>query len=722
MTLNVTYAWLIPLLSAIATAALAILVNRVGPRTELRRVFTFLAGMLVLWNLNFFVLYAVSNHDLALHLTQWARVGGLFAPPAVLHLVVALRPNRSSRWRTALLIDYGFACVLLVLNGLGLLVADVRPFAWGYSSVGTSFYNLLTISVFGNFAATVALLLYDYRTGTEAGLRLQLKFWILGALIALPLALTNLLPAYGISVYPLGSLGVAVFAGIVAYAIVRHRLMDIDLVLTKSVAYGAVSFLLIAPAFGLALWLQRESFGRIHSDFSLAILLMLIAVGVLFPALRLRAESSIERSLFREKHEYRAALAAFTRSIVRILDRDKLLSELTNTLTNLLHLDRLALLLDDGERTYLVRHATGIPAAIGEFGSTHELILTLRRRDDIALRGELEASSDATERAAAETFRKNGWEVAMPLAVSDRLIGFIALGRKRNLEAFYAEDLQLLSTLAAEASIALENARLYEELKRSRDIIERTGRLSALGTLAAGIAHEIRNPLVSIQTFFQLAPQRRHDPEFFTSFLSLTAGEVDRIGDLITELLSFARSPSHRVEDVDINDLIERTTLLLAPEARKSRVKLARVLATDLPVIRADGDQLKQVVINLVLNAIQATPASGTVTVLTRRHRHQGNPLCQIEVRDTGVGIPPKMIEDIFNPFFTTKDKGTGLGLSIAHQIATEHGGFITVTSEMDRGSSFYVNLPLTSSIDSHTTNDEPEAALPLRYGRMAKL
>src|SRR5262249_46982239 len=153
-----------------------------------------------------------------------------------------------------------------------------------------------------------------------------------------------------------------------AYSIARHRLMDIDIVITKGMAYAVVSFLVVAPAFALTLWLQTLSFGHVHPDFSLAILLMLVAVGVLFPTLRLLAESRIERSLFREKHEYRTVLGAFTRSIVRILDRDRLLRDLTIPLRETLHLDRLVVtILDDSRRMLLPCATIGPPPAIAEF-------------------------------------------------------------------------------------------------------------------------------------------------------------------------------------------------------------------------------------------------------------------------------------------------------------------------------------------------------------------
>jgi len=164
---------------------------------------------------------------------------------------------------------------------------------------------------------------------------------------------------------------------------------------------------------------------------------------------------------------------------------------------------------------------------------------------------------------------------------------------------------------------------------------------------------------------------------------------------LITELLSFARSPTRTLGAVNVNEVAERVTKLLEPEARKHEVRLTCALSPNLAAIHADSDQIKQVLINLVLNAIEATASGGEVSISSRSVEGDHGLISQLQVHDTGVGIPKAHIDEIFNPFFTTKDKGTGLGLAIAYQIVVEHGGSIVVESGEDRGTIFVVNLPI---------------------------
>jgi signal transduction histidine kinase len=160
---------------------------------------------------------------------------------------------------------------------------------------------------------------------------------------------------------------------------------------------------------------------------------------------------------------------------------------------------------------------------------------------------------------------------------------------------------------------------------------------------------------------------------------------------------------------VDVNGLIERVLLLISPEAKKHRIILSHSLGADVPRIFGDSEQMRQVLVNLLFNALQATPEGGLVSISTRLARGRGADLGRIEIRDTGCGIARDHLDSIFNPFYTTKAKGTGLGLAITQRIIAEHGGSIAVDSEVGIGTTFTVDLPTTASLGAATTSLGPE-------------
>jgi signal transduction histidine kinase len=671
-----------------------VVVLRHNPRNALNQCFAFLSAAIVSWNLNIFVLYFLRDESSALYWSAVFRVGTLMAASLASHLMILLSRTRSRIIWGLLGLSYAVAAILVGANATGDLVQALQRFPWGFYPVGTHLYELFPALVAFNFVLSQGILIHTLRTSHSPRQRQQARLWIVGTAIAMPLGMTNLLATFGIYFYPLGNLASVVYAGFIAYSIVRYRLMDIDLVVAKGGAYTIVTLLLIAPAFAILLWLQSRSFGRVDVDFSVTLLGLLVLVGLLFPVLRLRAEMRLERSLFPHKYEYRTTLSNFTRSIVRIVDRAELVRQLTATLRANLIVDRTAVaLFEEASRSIQFHSADGTPLVTDGFALDNALPRVLMRRNDAIVLDELEASEIPDERMVANVFHSNGWAVCLPMIVGRKLLGFIAIGHKRRVEPFFAEELDLLETLASQAAIALENTQLYDELRRSQEIIRRADRLSALGTLAAGIAHEINNPLVSIQTFFQLAPQRLNDQEFLTGFLALTSQEVKRITDLISDLLAFARSPTPSASDVDLNEVIEGVIRLLAPQLRKGEIVVRRFLASDLPATYGDADQLKQVLLNILLNAIQAIEKKGEITIASHAIVQNGERFCQVSITDTGVGIPPHLLDHIFNPFLTTKEKGTGLGLSITNQVVSEHGGFITVESEVGKGSTFRINL-----------------------------
>jgi len=247
------------------------------------------------------------------------------------------------------------------------------------------------------------------------------------------------------------------------------------------------------------------------------------------------------------------------------------------------------------------------------------------------------------------------------------------------------------------------------ELKRLEIRFRQAERLAALGTLAAGLSHEIRNPLSAIKTFVQLLPRKIEKPGFLDKFQRTVPREINRINQLIEDLLDLARPPKYHFARTDIRSLMGRTIDFLEAELQTHNIHCLPKIQTDLPMVQADADQLIKAFQNLIQNATQAMPTGGDLiieaysetqdafdaTVTERR-----NSSVTIVFQDTGPGIPEDALKDIFNPFFTTKDKGTGLGLAITHKVITEHGGRIEIVSSAEKGTRFTVSLPVDNRQD----------------------
>ncbi len=239
--------------------------------------------------------------------------------------------------------------------------------------------------------------------------------------------------------------------------------------------------------------------------------------------------------------------------------------------------------------------------------------------------------------------------------------------------------------------------------KRFEQEVRRVDRLASVGTLAAGIAHEIKNPLVSIQTFAQLLHERHADDDFRDSFSNVVQAEVGRINKLVHSLLDFSRPRHREIGPVHVHELMDRALTLLANELKKRNVELSRDYDPSLPVISGDHEQVYQVFLNLLQNAIQAMEGRvRDLAITTRlgeaRESMTRKPVVIIKIADSGKGIAPEALTQIFDPFFTTKANGSGLGLSICHGILKDHGGLIEAESVLGVGSVFTLTFPVRAA------------------------
>ena len=267
-------------------------------------------------------------------------------------------------------------------------------------------------------------------------------------------------------------------------------------------------------------------------------------------------------------------------------------------------------------------------------------------------------------------------EIMMFFAVG-ALTGVLA-GRERKRK----EELQRTTDKLSE---------VYRELQSSFEQVKRADRLSAIGQLSAGLAHEIRNPLASIDGAAEILQENSVDPDVRKETVGIIRKECARLNRLLSSLLDFARPRDPEWHNINIAHMLESVVALLGHSSARG-VTFEAQASGAIPNITGDPEQIRQVILNLAINAAQAMPGGGTVRLLARRQDHDSG--VTVDVVDQGEGVPEENLEKIFDPFFTTKHDGTGLGLSVAHRIVAQHGGAISAHRNADRGMTFRVVLP----------------------------
>ena len=397
-------------------------------------------------------------------------------------------------------------------------------------------------------------------------------------------------------------------------------------------------------------------------------------------------------------------LTRFTQDMGTFTDRAVIAERILVELCDATASQQGALYLLDREHNQYARVMTvgtqDTSATIPCFASTHALIQSLTREHHILLVSDI-TGIPRIKPELADTLRAVHSSLAVPLLNKGRLIAFALLGSPSGRPLDHADGRDLLTALAQSGANALDSILAHDDLHQSQTLMRRTDRLRSLEIIAGGFAHEIRNPLTSIKTFIQLAPERKDDTEFIHDFSRIVLDDVHRIERLIQEILDYARYMEPKLTDEDLNEIVTSCLYFIDVKADSKRIKIEKELASELPRVMLDRQQIKQVLLNLLLNAIDAMgDGGGQLVVRTHRIMKPGATVwTQIEIEDNGPGISKANLEHIFDPFFTTKHTsgehaGTGLGLTIVHQIIQEHRGEIQVESTEGVGTTFSVNLP----------------------------
>ncbi len=406
-----------------------------------------------------------------------------------------------------------------------------------------------------------------------------------------------------------------------------------------------------------------------------------------------------------------AALNAAGRALTASLDVRQVLHTVVHEIQALLDPERSAVLLRDARQQDLVFAAvagagsdiligTRVPAGIGIAG-------WVMREGQAALVEDTALDTRFWEEPDVVTGYTTRSVVAVPIEFRGTRLG-VAEAINRRIGSFTAHDQALLTALASSAAIAIENARLYqverEQLQRLQESQARlihAEKMSALGRLVASLTHEINNPLQAVQSGLYVMQEGlldQLDRSELIDDVQIIQGEVKRIASLMRRLREFSRPVQLDPRPTDLQVLLDNLLELVGKQCQIQHVRVNRQWDSPLPVLTVNADLLTQVFMNLIINALDAMPTGGTLTISTRLDRTSDAPQVQIDVADTGAGIDAAVFKRIFEPFFTTKPNGVGLGLAISYEIIQSLGGEISAASQPGAGTTFSVKLPLPAA------------------------
>jgi two-component system, NtrC family, sensor histidine kinase HydH len=682
------------LLAAIVTLAIGFSVvlreHRTRPQTHLAALCFNLAA----WHLGSFLLLTF-NHPLWLFLATLCAVAIPLSTARFFASFLGPDPFFRPRLPRPLVLS---AAALYLALGFALLF---RP-----ASLAAAFGLWVMGHVFGGLIYVVWLIDSRRRQAASPVERTRLLYILVGAAASVILSLADLIPGLRSGGKVVSNVFVVIYIYFLAQTLFRYRLLDLNDILGR-IAVLAVLVLTLGTFYGLLLaWVGESQRGIFFFNTLVASFVVL----VLIDPLRHAVEAAVNRLMFRERSELRTRLNELTRELTAVIDGRVAVDRVLHRLEQTRRVTDAAVYLIDADGSgYDLEGSFGAPPPARLDAALRRPFLDRLRRDGVlAVEGlERELSTRGPGGDDAESERLRGLietcaelhaGVCFALASDELLLGLLCLRDERLREAYSSEEIKLLRQVAAQAALTLQNSKAYERMKER-------ARLAAIGEMAAGLAHEIRNPLGAIKGAAQLlqeaapgAPAAGGPPE--GEALRIIVEEANRLNNVVSAFLDYARPYRGDQTLLDLCAVVRGTMPLLEREQLAAQVRVTLDLALDLPQVRADAEQLRQVFLNLGLNALQAMGAGGGELVVTARLRRgtvRGQPVEFVEVsfRDTGPGIKEEDLPHLFIPFYTTKERGTGLGLPICQRIVENHGGAIEVRSAPGEGARVTVVLPV---------------------------
>lgn len=710
------------LIISVTSLTLGFFVYLKNRKVFVNKLWFLLSLSIAMWNFGYFKSLVVPDQTQALF---WSRyflyVGAIFIPAFFVHFVLSFLGILKEK-KKIIYVIYFSSVFLLGSAFTPLLIKGMVPklsFQY-YSEPGVAYSFFL---IFFAWCVVYAhYLMFKYYKKISVYKRNQLKYILLASIVGFGGGATNYPLIYDIPIFPFGHYLVFLYPIIITYAIITTRLMDITVAVTKTAIFTTVySVFLGIPPFLLIL---HRSFLYRH----FGVYWWLVPTGVagcellafIAPSINHYFQERANRVLLKKQRIYQQNLIDLAKQMTLTKDLRGLLVLIIRNVTREIGISHARIYLLDNKANEYVREVHYGKERRRQFGDSlpnkAPLVQMLYRSRDIGplLKEEVISHFETREpehlKEVEAQLRSMGAAVLLPAFIGEELITFLVLGTKRSREIYTPDDLGMFKILAGQSALAIENALFYQELKESQSAMVQASKLSSIGELAAGFAHQIDNPLAVISAGCELCILdikewlgRENLPDNDRKVLEEMKDRMEKVidtdyraADLVQRIKGYAKPSEKDFEPVDMNSVMETVLILAQYHISRGGINVTKDIPQDLPKIKGLGVHVEQVFLNMIINACEAMAGKKGEITISARVGSDNPDRIEVAVADNGCGIPQENLKKLFDLFFTTKGpQGTGMGLSMAYRIIKDLNGDIDIESEVGKGTRFTVSLPI---------------------------
>ncbi|MFC1988017.1 ATP-binding protein [Chloroflexota bacterium] len=681
---------IIPLVLVAFCLVLLVVLIASGLQHIARRPFALFLTCMGLWGAFIFLMRSSSDLAVAFFWDKFVFFAILSAAIFFYRFAVTFTGTRESK--KLLYSLYFFYVLFMILIPTGLIISGMQLMWYGKAPIRGLLFFPYVIFVYVPLVLGLRMLVRHYRRTRILDERTRASYLASGVIIMFIGGTTDFLPGLGIHIYPLGIIANIIFCLLATVAMLRYGLLEFPVVLRRGAAFGLMALFGVGIVAIITVVISA-TFGNVGlNGILLTAGVVLLAFAPVAQPVGSKVQRLVDMWFYGSRYKHLQALESFSREAKDIVDLGGLASSLLTGVASGTQSNSVYLLLPSPETGRFVTYSRYGRDGEGEISfSTNSLITQVMKYQDSLLDTydiDVIPSLRAISSEDRQTLMENKIELLVPLKAKERLTGMLLLSSKTSGSPYSTDDRHLLEAVSNQAAVALENARLYEELKQQ---LISSSKLASLGELAAYVAHEVNNGLQSVVNYGTLLRQGMADDDPRGGDIKIIETEALRARNIVETLLGIARSETAEKGVIDINDLLRSVVTLVQLRAKTAAITVAENYSDYVIQVEGNSEQLRQVFLNLFNNAIDAMPQGGKIEVATTT---RDNKDAIIAITDTGKGIPSNVIDKIFDPLVTTKSKGSGLGLTVSLSIIRDHGGTISVESEDNKGSKFTVALP----------------------------